>query len=215
MDSNCVCVVDDDRDLNTMIEWALGKEGFTVQSYNRPEAFLEALDEGACGCVLLDLKMPGLSGLDVQQIMKEKDIDVPILFLSGYADVPSVKSAFKKGAVDFLEKPIDVRILVETVMNALEISRQQREESRQKAEMSLLIDRLTNREKRDSAKSLPWADLQGDWKSTGYQPPNRGDSSGPYYGKTFHKIIGGSCIVFVFQRIASGWLPGQRLTEHL
>jgi len=147
MDSNCVCVVDDDRDLNTMIEWALGKEGFTVQSYNRPEAFLEALDEGACGCVLLDLKMPGLSGLDVQQIMKEKDIDVPILFLSGYADVPSVKSAFKKGAVDFLEKPIDVRILVETVMNALEISRQQREESRQKAEMSLLIDRLTNREK--------------------------------------------------------------------
>lgn len=147
MDSNCVCVVDDDRDLNTMIEWALGKEGLTVHSFNRPEAFLEALCNQACGCVLLDLKMPGLSGLEVQQIMKDHQIDTPILFLSGHADVPSVTSAFVGGAVDFLEKPIDVRTLVEKVVHALEISREHREEACQKAERARLIARLTPREK--------------------------------------------------------------------
>jgi FixJ family two-component response regulator len=147
MDGNVVCVVDDDRDLNTMIEWALGKEGFTVHSFNRPESFLEALGNEACGCVLLDLKMPGLSGLEVQQIMKENQVDIPILFLSGQADVPSVTSAFVGGAVDFLEKPIDVRTLVEKVAHALEISRERREEAGQKTERARLIARLTPREK--------------------------------------------------------------------
>lgn len=147
MDRDCVCVVDDDRDLNTMIGWALGKEGLTVHSFNKPEAFLEALGKGACGCILLDLNMPGLTGLEVQQAMLDRQIDVPILFLSGYADVPSVTSAFRGGAIDFLEKPIDVRSLVEKVVHALEISRNHREEACQKAERDRLIARLTNREK--------------------------------------------------------------------
>lgn len=147
MNGDVVCVVDDDRDLNTMIEWALGKEGLTVHSFNKPEAFLEALGKEACGCVLLDLKMPGLSGLEVQQAMKDQQIDIPILFLSGHADVPSVTSAFVGGAVDFLEKPIDVRTLVEKVEHALEIHREHHEEACQKAERARLIARLTNREK--------------------------------------------------------------------
>ena len=142
-----VYVVDDDRDLTTMIEWALGKEGLTVRTFSQPEVFLETLGKEPCGCVLLDLKMPGLTGLEVQQVMLDRQIDVPILFLSGYADVPSVTSAFRGGAVDFLEKPIDVRSLVERVVHALEISRNHREEACQKAERDLLIARLTNREK--------------------------------------------------------------------
>ncbi len=114
-------MVDDDHELTTMIEWALGKEGLTVRTFRQPEVFLEALGKEPCGCVLLDLKMPGLTGLEVQQAMLDRQIDVPILFLSGYGDVSSVRTAFKGGAVDFLVKPIDVRILVESVLSVMEV----------------------------------------------------------------------------------------------
>ncbi len=147
MYQECVCVVDDDRDLNVMIEWALGKEGLTVHAFTRPEDFLESPARASCGCLLLDLRMPGLSGLDVQQALIDQQADTPILFLSGYADVPSVTSAFKGGAVDFLEKPIDVQTLVETVTHALEISRQNREELHKRTQIEQMAARLTAREK--------------------------------------------------------------------
>jgi RNA polymerase sigma factor (sigma-70 family) len=147
MEEERVYVVDDDHDLTTMIEWALGKEGLTVRTFRQPEVFLEALGKEPCGCVLLDLKMPGLTGLEVQQAMLDRQIDVPILFLSGYGDVSSVRTAFKGGAVDFLVKPIDVRILVESVLSVMEVSRNHREQLRKETEQEQLVERLTPREK--------------------------------------------------------------------
>jgi RNA polymerase sigma factor (sigma-70 family) len=147
MGEECVCVVDDDRDLNVMIEWALGKEGLTVHSFTQAQDFLESPERKACGCLLLDLKMPGLSGLDVQQALIDQQADTPILFLSGYGDVSSVRTAFKGGAVDFLVKPIDVRTLVESVLSVMEVSRNHREELRKETEQEQLVERLTPREK--------------------------------------------------------------------
>jgi RNA polymerase sigma factor (sigma-70 family) len=147
MGEECVCVVDDDRDLNVMIEWALGKEGLTVHSFNQAQDFLESPERKACGCLLLDLKMPGLSGLDVQQALIDQQADTPILFLSGHGDVSSVRTAFKGGAVDFLVKPIDVRTLVESVLSVMEVSRNHREELRKETEQEQLVERLTPREK--------------------------------------------------------------------
>lgn len=147
MGEECVCVVDDDRDLNVMIEWALGKEGLTVHSFTQAQDFLESPERKACGCLLLDLKMPGLSGLDVQQALIDQQADTPILFLSGHGDVSSVRTAFKGGAVDFLVKPIDVRTLVESVLSVMEVSRNHREELRKDTEQEQLVERLTPREK--------------------------------------------------------------------
>jgi RNA polymerase sigma factor (sigma-70 family) len=147
MGEECVCVVDDDRDLNMMIEWALGKEGLTVHSFTQAQDFLESPERKACGCLLLDLKMPGLSGLDVQQALIDQQADTPILFLSGHGDVSSVRTAFKGGAVDFLVKPIDVRTLVESVLSVMEVSRNHREELRKETEQEQLVERLTPREK--------------------------------------------------------------------
>jgi RNA polymerase sigma factor (sigma-70 family) len=147
MGEECVCVVDDDRDLNVMIEWALGKEGLTVHSFTQAQDFLESPERKACGCLLLDLKMPGLSGLDVQQALIDQQADTPILFLSGHGDVSSVRTAFKGGAVDFLVKPIDVRTLVESVLSVMEVSRNHREELRKETEQEQLVERLTPREK--------------------------------------------------------------------
>jgi RNA polymerase sigma factor (sigma-70 family) len=147
MGEECVCVVDDDRDLNVMIEWALGKEGLTVHSFTQAQDFLESPERKACGCLLLDLKMPGLSGLDVQQALIDQQADTPILFLSGHGDVSSVRTAFKGGAVDFLVKPIDVRTLVESVLSVMEVSRNHREQLRKDTEQEQLVERLTPREK--------------------------------------------------------------------
>ena len=147
MGEECVCVVDDDRDLTVMIEWALGKEGLTVHSFTQAQDFLESPERKACGCLLLDLKMPGLSGLDVQQALIDQQADTPILFLSGHGDVSSVRTAFKGGAVDFLVKPIDVRTLVESVLSVMEVSRNHREQLRKDTEQEQLVERLTPREK--------------------------------------------------------------------
>ena len=102
-----VFVIDDDLAVGRALQRLLQSYGFTVEAYTSPAAFLERLPYDGLGCVLLDLRMPGLSGLDVQEVLARRGATLPIVFLSAQGDVPTTARAMREGAVDFLVKPIE------------------------------------------------------------------------------------------------------------
>jgi FixJ family two-component response regulator len=142
-----VFIVDDDADVRESLGELLQSEGFSVEAYASGAEFLEALTPEQQGCIILDINLPQISGLDLQHLLAEKGFDLPIIFLTGYGDVPKSTAAFKAGAMDFLEKPVDADILIQGVREALELgSRRQEERSRQQ-ELEALYAHLTPREK--------------------------------------------------------------------
>ena len=99
--------------------WLLESVGLTALPFTSGRDFLEVCDGQSQGCVLLDVRMPGMGGLNVQEALRERGIDMPIIFVSGHADVPIVVRAFRAGAVDFIEKPYNEQLLLDSVQQAL------------------------------------------------------------------------------------------------
>ena len=110
-----VHVVDDDPAVRRSLERLLDVAGFHVVSYQSPTAFLNAASGLSAGCVLLDIRMPGVDGLEVQSRLNRLRVNLPVIVMTGHGDVPSAVRAMKAGAVDFLEKPFDD----ETLLNAI------------------------------------------------------------------------------------------------
>jgi FixJ family two-component response regulator len=143
-----IFVVDDDRALLTAIERVLSSSGYRVQTFTSPAFFIEQLpyDDGPA-CLVLDLRMPELTGLDVQEWLLFKGIAMPTVFLSGAGDVPSTARAMRKGAVDFLVKPVDEGELLAAVSRALATAVESRRRSREAAQSNERLARLTRRER--------------------------------------------------------------------
>lgn len=114
-----VYVVDDDQGMLDSTVWLLESVGLQGLPFTSGRAFLDACDPSQDACVLLDVRMPGLGGLAVQEAMRERGIDLPVIFVSGHADVPIVVRAFKAGACDFIEKPYNEQLLLDSVQRAL------------------------------------------------------------------------------------------------
>ena len=114
-----VYVVDDDQGMLDSTVWLLESVGLTALPFTSGRDFLEVCDGQSQGCVLLDVRMPGMGGLNVQEALRERGIDMPIIFVSGHADVPIVVRAFRAGAVDFIEKPYNEQLLLDSVQQAL------------------------------------------------------------------------------------------------
>jgi FixJ family two-component response regulator len=114
-----IYVVDDDPAVLDSVRALLGSHGLEVECYSSAEAFLESYDPGRRGCLLLDLKMPQMNGIELQQRLREAHRRLPILFLSGHGDVPRAVEAMRLGARDFIEKPYDPDTLVEKVHEAI------------------------------------------------------------------------------------------------
>lgn len=112
-------VVDDDESFQTAVSRLLRAAGYEVQCYTNAGDFLVADYEGAPGCILLDVRMPGPSGLDLQQALCMQIEPMPVIFISGYSDVPITVRAMKAGAMDFLTKPVQRKALLSAVENAL------------------------------------------------------------------------------------------------
>jgi two-component system response regulator TtrR len=108
-----VWVIDDDESIRELLTWLMKRNSIRVEAFPNAKSFLKAYRPGAPGCLILDLYMPGMSGLDLQQYLKEAGIEMPVIFLSGRADVPKAVLAVKSGAIDFIEKPFDYRQIVE------------------------------------------------------------------------------------------------------
>jgi len=122
----CVSVIDDDALVLRSLDRLLQSRGFEVHTYSSPQAFLEQHDTGTPGCIVMDLSMPGLSGLELQQALARAADPRPVVFLSGRGDIASSVEAMKAGAVDFLTKPVEAEQLVAAVGAAIEKDRQAR-----------------------------------------------------------------------------------------
>lgn len=143
-----IYLVDDDIATRKTLSIALGMAGYQVAACESAAAFLDACPRDPDpGCVLLDLRMPGMSGLDLQQAMKESGCSLPVIFMSGDGNIRAGVTAVKEGAVDFLEKPFPIRVLVERIEEALALDRARRVEDEGRRQIGDRVDRLTARER--------------------------------------------------------------------
>ena len=110
-----VFVVDDDNSTRELLSFLMKRNGFAVEVFPDAPSFLAAYRADCPGCLVLDLNMPGMSGLDLQKYLKDHGVRLPVIFLSGRADVPKAVKAVREGAIDFIEKPFDYRRVVELV----------------------------------------------------------------------------------------------------
>lgn len=142
-----VFLVDDDPAVLKAIERLLRSEGLHVAAFGSPQEFLENHDPDAPGCVVLDLSMPELNGLDLQRTLAEREQARPTVFLSGQGDIPASVRAMKQGAVDFLTKPVNDGDLLNAIRQALARDRAARAQDADKAEVRRRLAPLTPRER--------------------------------------------------------------------
>lgn len=144
-----VHVVDDDPQVRESLGLLIRSAGLNVQSHASAEEFLAKYrdDPGAPSCLVLDVRMPGLSGLGLQKELAAAGVQVPVIMISGYADVSSAVQAMSAGALDFMEKPFSRQALMQRVMEALDRSARQRQEQARRAEVAARIATLSARER--------------------------------------------------------------------
>lgn len=141
-----VFIVDDDSSFRESLQFLLGSAGLEVRSFPSAQDFLDGADPEAPGCLLLDVRMPGMSGLDLQNELADEEISLPIIFITGHGTVPMSVQAMKAGAVDFLQKPFDEQDLLNAIHQAVAQDRQARMERDELREIQKRINSLTARE---------------------------------------------------------------------
>ncbi len=142
-----VCVVDDDPGALRSMRWLLESEDLVVQTYPSAADFLAHDDLDRSACLVLDVRMPGMDGLELQQRLASARRCPPIIFLTGYGDVPTCAAALKQGAFDFLEKPVDDKALLRAVGKALEKSGRRGEQESITPQGASRLESLTPRER--------------------------------------------------------------------
>lgn len=145
--SPTVFVVDDDPDVLKGLARVLRSAGLAVTTFSSPSEFLEQHDARAAGCLVLDVAMPGLNGLELQEVLRARGIWIPIIFLTGRGDIPMSVQAMKGGAVDFLTKPVDDERLLKAVGAALTQDRTERQSRAELDDIKERLAKLTPRER--------------------------------------------------------------------
>lgn len=142
-----VYLVDDDKDIRKSLSRALSKRGYVVEDFESAKAFLATYEPRNPGCLVLDHGMPDMTGLELQEVLIDQEIHIPIIFITGHGGVPESVKAIKSGAIDFLQKPFKQDILIERINNAFEIDAQSREGDNLQADIKARFGRLTERER--------------------------------------------------------------------
>jgi len=146
-DDQTVFLVDDDEALRESLGLLLAQAGLRVRAFNSARAFLEAYGAEDSGCLVLDLRMPEMTGLELQKVLRRKGLSLPIIFLSGYGDVPTSVRAIKGGAIDFLEKPVAHEVLIAYVRDALLEDRRLRAKQAEARMIHANFEQLSPRER--------------------------------------------------------------------
>ena len=141
-----VYVVDDDVSVRSALERLLKSVGLTVKTFSSAQEFLDQATPEGSGCLIVDLRMPGMSGLDLQDQLSARQLSLPVIFLTGYGTVPASVRAMKAGAVDFLEKPVDDQTLLDAILKALERDRRGRLNQAEMQAIKQRVASLTPRE---------------------------------------------------------------------
>jgi FixJ family two-component response regulator len=142
-----VFLVDDDHGVRRALGRVLLEEGWKVEAFDSAEAFLAHSDAAAHGCLVLDVTMPGLDGLELQRHLSEAGRSIPIVFVTGHGDIPMSVRAIKGGAKDFLTKPVEARALVAAVRTAIEQDTAERQARAEDEELRQRLASLTPRER--------------------------------------------------------------------
>ena len=146
-DRPTVFVIDDDPAVLESLSRLVGAAGFQVECYDGADAFLGAYREDRPGCLVTDIRMPGMSGLDLQERMRAEGSSIPTIVLTGYGDVPGAVRALKGGALDFLQKPFEPDVLLVRIDEALEKDSRAREAKARASELESRLSQLTPRER--------------------------------------------------------------------
>jgi FixJ family two-component response regulator len=145
--TSIVHLVDDEVATRNATARLLSASGFKVRTYSDSSEFLAGADPATPGCLVLDVWMPGLSGLDLQAVLADREIDLPIIFLSGHSEIPDSVRAIQRGALDFLTKPVDPAVLLEAVRRALAQDGRDRAGRARRDDLRARYERLTPRER--------------------------------------------------------------------
>jgi two-component system, LuxR family, response regulator FixJ len=141
-----VILLDDDLATRRSVTLTLQLAGYRVQAYASAEDMLASVDPAQSGCLLLDLRMPGMNGLEVQEALNAIGCTLPVIFISAFADVAATVQALKSGAVDFVEKPFSADALIEKIEEALALDGRQRQEREWRESIRGRAENLTRRE---------------------------------------------------------------------
>ncbi len=142
-----VFIVDDDECLRDSLVWLVESVGLEAQTFARAKEFLEEYDHGQPGCLVLDLRMPEMSGLELQRILNEREIKLPVIFLTGHGDVSAAVQAMRAGAHDFIEKPASDQLLLDRIQQAITWDASRREREHGIREFKERLATLTRRER--------------------------------------------------------------------
>lgn len=142
-----VFIADDDPAVCQSIRWLIESVGLDVETFISGQSFLDEVDPARLGCLVLDVRMPGMSGLDLLARMKTLAYTLPVIVLTGYGDVNMAVIAMKRGVLDFIEKPFNQQALLDSVQNAIQRDQRYRSERSDRVEIALRAGRLTPRER--------------------------------------------------------------------
>ena len=142
-----VYIVDDDQAIRHAMELLMRSVGLEYEIFHSGDDFLQGYSNDRAGCLVLDIRMPGLGGLELQEKLNELGSTLPVIFITGHGDVPMAVEAMQKGAVDFIQKPFRDQELLDRIGEALKTDQERRSAREEKAEVQGRIEKLTNRER--------------------------------------------------------------------
>ena len=145
-DQASVFVVDDDREVRDALRLLLESVGLRVECFESSQAYLKQFNPEKPGCLVLDVRMPGMSGLDLQEHLFERNIQIPVVIITGHGDVPMAVRAMKSGAIDFIEKPFNDEVLLDAIRRAIARGEQQRSHHSEHLQIQERLSHLTPRE---------------------------------------------------------------------
>jgi FixJ family two-component response regulator len=145
--SPVVFVVDDDPAMRDSLRWLIESTGVQVETFADAQTFLARIRPDVPGCLVLDVRMPGMSGLDLQAELARRGIGLPTIVVTGHAEVPMAVRAVKAGAIDFIEKPFSDQLLLDRVRQGIEMDRLEREGRARRADVLRRLSLLTQRER--------------------------------------------------------------------
>ena len=146
MFNSTIAIIDDDKDVGASLSWFIESLGYQVNNYNMAEPFLATVEKKQPDCLILDIRMPLMSGFELQETLKNRNLDIPTIFITGHGDIPMAVHAIQQGAMHFLTKPINNQLLLEAVNKAVRKSLRQKQQQLAKKEIENRVKYLTRRE---------------------------------------------------------------------
>lgn len=142
-----VYVVDDDPAVRQSFKWLVGSIGLRVQTFDSAQSFMREYDPAEAGCLVVDVRMPGMSGIELQEKLASEGITIPIIVVTAYGDVPTAVRAMKRGAVDFIEKPYNDQAMLDRIQLCIERDARMRQTKQTERDVAWRVERLTPRER--------------------------------------------------------------------